>query len=431
MKTRGLVVPAILVPILLFLLVGAAGAQLARKAKEQAASGQAPLVSDAAGERGGPELVTDAAGNPVLRYPVLHQHAASGCVGYLYISKTTIKFDSKTEPAHSFEFNRSDLTVAQQWHMLMTAMQEAEFKFRGGGVYHFFHVKKRAVESGNTRFGWDQVLSYQDLINGALRYDEVVAQLVAQQHVAAPPTISMIEPADATIEGRVLTATGPALRLRGIASQETGIASVLVNGQPALLKQLTPQTQEFVVENVPVGNGTSAIVVLVVATDKSEAHKTFTVNRQGVHIAEPAYSPYETGEATVRVRGIASGFPDVVRVEINGAPATLTRRDNDTEFQSDVALNVGDNSVQGYVITGSGTREPFSLVVKRLPPAGPQPLHEQEIEKALEDGLPPTRIIALVNKFGVDFALNDAAEQRLRHAGADDALLLAIAKAKK
>jgi hypothetical protein len=120
-----------------------------------------------------------------------------------------------------------------------------------------------------------------------------------------------------------------------------------------------------------------------------------------------------------------------VRVEINGAPATLTRRDSDTEFQSDIALNVGDNSVQGYVITSSGAREPFSVMVKRLPPAGPQPLHEAEIEKALEDGLPPTRIIALVNKYGVDFALNDPAEQRLRKAGADDALLLAIAKAKK
>ena len=441
MKTRGRIFPAIffptrlvrvvLVPVLLFLQVGAASAQFAAKAKKEAAAGQAPLVSDAAGERGGPELITDAAGNPVLRYPVGHQHTASGCVGYLYISKTTIKFDSKTEPTHSFEYNRADLTVAQQWHMLMTALQEAEFKFKNGTTWHFFHLKKRTVETTNTRFGWGDVLSFQDLINGAMRYDEVVAQLQAQQHVAAPPTISMIEPADATIEGKVLTATGPALRLRGIASQETGIASVLVNGQPALLKQLTPQTQEFVVENVPVGNGTSAVVVLVMAADRSEAHKTFTVNRQGVRIAEPAYSPYETGEAKVRVRGMASGFPDVVRVDINGAPATLTRRDNEIEFESDVALNVGDNSVQGYVVTASGAREPFSLAVKRLPPAGPQPLHEQEIEKALEDGLPPTRIMALVNKYGVDFALNDAAEQRLRHAGADNALLLAIAKAKK
>jgi hypothetical protein len=182
---------------------------------------------------------------------------------------------------------------------------------------------------------------------------------------------------------------------------------------------------------VPVGNGTSAIVVLVVALDKTEAHKTFTVNRRGVRIAEPAYSPYETGEATVRVRGTASGFPDVLRVEINGAPATLTRRDTEIEFQSDVALNVGDNNLQGYVITGSGQREPFSLAVKRLPPAGPQPLHESEIEKALEDGLPPTRIMALVNKYGVDFALTDEVEQRLRRAGADSNLLLAIAKAKK
>jgi hypothetical protein len=83
------------------------------------------------------------------------------------------------------------------------------------------------------------------------------------------------------------------------------------------------------------------------------------------------------------------------------------------------------------VVGATGAREPFSLAVKRLPPAGPQPLKEAEIEKALEDGLPSTRIMSLVNKYGVDFALTDEVEQRLRRAGADSNLLLAIAKAKK
>lgn len=410
------------------LAAGLAQAQFAAK-KQPAAP--PPSVSGADGESGGPELIGDA-NNPILRYPAAHQHTLTGCTGYLDISKDRMKFVSNTEPGHSFDLARGDLYVAQQWKMMGSPLQEAEFKFRGGGTYHFFHVKRRMLADPNARLRWEDVLSFQALIDGATRFDEVVAGLKAQQHVAAPPVISMIEPADAAVEGKTLTATGGTLRLRGIVSQESGIASVLVNGQPAALRQLTPQTHEFVVENLAVGNGSSAIVVLVMAADKSEAHKTFTVSRQGVRILEPAYFPYQTGESTVRVRGVAAGYGNLQRVEIAGTPAVLTRRDGgDIEFQSDTALNVGDNNLQGYVVDSNGAREPFSLAVKRLPPAGPQPLKEQEIQKALEDGLPSNRIMALVNKYGVDFALTDEVEQRLRRAGADSNLLLAIAKAKK
>jgi hypothetical protein len=409
-----------------------APAQFATKSPASPAS--TPAVNDPNGESGGPELITDAAGNPILKYPVGHQHAASGCGGWLYISKDRMKFDSLTQPAHSFDLPRADLTVAQQWHFLASSMPEAEFKFRNGTTWHFFHVKRKTVENPQAvaRLKWEDVLDFQALINGATRFDEVVATLQAQQKAKEPPVISMVEPAEATIEGKTLMAAGSTLRMRGIASQQSGIASVLVNGQPAMLRQLTPQTFEFTAESVAVGDGTSAVVVLAVGGDKSETHKTFTVQRRGVRMLEPSYFPYQTGEPTVRLRGVAAGYPDVQRVEINGAPATLARGDaGDMEFRAETPLQVGDNNLQGYVITGNGTREPFSLAVKRLPPSGPQPLGEKEIEKALEDGLPNTRIMALVNKYGVDFALSDDVEQRLRKAGADDALLLAIAKGKR
>jgi len=419
---------ALALVVALSLLAGSAAAQFATKSPAPST----PAVSDPGGESGGPDLITDAAGNPILKYPVGHQHAASGCGGYLYISKDRIKFEPKVDPAHAFDYARADLTVAQQWRFLGTAMQEAEFKFRNGTTWHFFHLKKRTVEGNNMRFGWSEVLDFSPLVNGATRFDEVVAALQAQQKSKEPPAISMVEPAEATIEGKTLTTSGSTLRMRGIASHQSGITSVLVNGQPAVLRQLTPQTFEFTADGVAVGSGTSAVVVLVMGGDHSESHKTFTVMRRGVRMVEPAYFPFETGEATVHLRGVAAGFSDVARVEINGAPAVLTRADSgDIEFRSEAPLNVGDNNLQGYVIGANGTREPFSLAVKRLPPSGPQPLGEKEIEKALEDGLPPTRIMALVNKYGVDFPLSDEIEQRLRHAGADDALLLAIAKAKK
>lgn len=412
--------------LILFLLAGTlADGQLMQKAP----AGPAAPASGA-GMEGGPELTGDDA-NPVLKYPAAHQHAMTGCMGYLYISRDRMKFESKTEPAHSFEHALADMTTARQWTLLGTALQEAEFKFRGGRTYHLFHVRKRVVETPDARFGWDEVLDFQALIDGATRFDEVVKSLRASRRVAAPPVISMIEPAEATIEGRQLTATGRTLKLRGIVSQESGIAAVLVNGERAMLKQLTPQTQEFMIE-VPVGTSPTGIVVLAQAADKTESHKTFLATARGVRILEPGATPYETAEARVRVRGVAAGFGEVQRVEIAGSAAALTRRDGgEVEFQGEAALNVGENSVQGYVISASGQREPFALAVKRLPPSGPQPLTLTEVEKALTEGLPQQRVTALVNKYGVDFLLNDEAEQRLRKAGAGSDLLLAIARARR
>lgn len=58
-----------------------------------------------------------------------------------------------------------------------------------------------------------------------------------------------------------------------------------------------------------------------------------------------------------------------------------------------------------------------------------RPLAESDIAKLLEAGVTPTRVAALVAERGVSFDLTPEAEQRLRQAGADDALLLALVKA--
>ena len=70
-------------------------------------------------------------------------------------------------------------------------------------------------------------------------------------------------------------------------------------------------------------------------------------------------------------------------------------------------------------------------VEAKLQPAGLKPLGLAEIEDALKNGLPNARVTTLVKEFGVDFAVTDEVEKRLRAAGADSDLLLAIMKAKK
>ena len=67
----------------------------------------------------------------------------------------------------------------------------------------------------------------------------------------------------------------------------------------------------------------------------------------------------------------------------------------------------------------------------KLEPAGPKPLELGEVEEALKNGISPKRVAEMVKQFGVDFALTDEAEQRLRSSGADSDLLLAISRSKK
>jgi hypothetical protein len=76
----------------------------------------------------------------------------------------------------------------------------------------------------------------------------------------------------------------------------------------------------------------------------------------------------------------------------------------------------------------AGQRLPLSA---QLESAGPKPLGEQEIEDALTNGVPKPRVHKLITEYGVAFALNDEIERRLRAAGADDDLLLAIVRNRK
>jgi PEGA domain len=70
-------------------------------------------------------------------------------------------------------------------------------------------------------------------------------------------------------------------------------------------------------------------------------------------------------------------------------------------------------------------------VQAKLVSAGPAPLTLKEVEDALSNGVSKGRVTTLVNQYGVNFVLTNEAEQRLRNAGADSDLLLAIAKNRK
>ncbi|MGH9493260.1 MAG: hypothetical protein ACRD2K_07140, partial [Terriglobales bacterium] len=402
--------------------------------QQRTARGQALLDQNS----GGPDLIDGPNGEPILRYPVAHWHAMSACLGWLYISRDTMRYEvlsPETDKGHAFEFRRGDLAAAQEWRFWGSSTGAAEFKFSGGGTYHFSHVRKRILQMGNWKLVMSNSASYQDLIDGTQNFDDVVAVLKVRQAppapTAPPPTISMLEPAGAE-EGKTVPAYDPTLHVRGIASQASGIASVSVNGQSAFFKPLAPQTVEFDLRDLPLSAGMSAVVVVATATDKSVGQMTFKVSRPEVRVLEPGVGS-EVADAAVRVRGLAVGFRDVDRVEVAGQLATLRRReDGSVEFEAaNVPLTVGSNNLQGYVVTSTGQRQKFSLALTRKPPPGPPALTLEEVETALRNELPKARIAALANQYGVDFEVTDDVDKRLRSVGADSSLLLELVKAYK
>ena len=377
--------------------------------------------------------------NPAVRYPVAHSSGsglfASFDYGWLSFSRDTIRYEVvRGGQGHSFEFRRSELEVAKEWTTFGLPNRAAELRFRGNN-YHFWQVARSNLESGRVR-----PVGFQELINAANNPEDALATAEARAAryappkpvapPAPPPTISMLEPAGAE-EGKTVSAYEPALHVRGIASQASGIASVSVNGQTAFFKPLAPQTVEFDLRDVPLSVGMSAVIIVATATDKSVGQMTFKVNRPEVRVLEPGAGS-ETTEAAVRVRGLAVGFQDVDKVEVAGQSATLRRReDGSVEFEAaNVPLTVGPNALQGYILTRGGIRQDFKLALTRKPPPGPPALTLQELETALEN-LPKKRVTEMVTQYGVDFELTEDTEKRLRTAGADANLLLIIAKAKK
>jgi hypothetical protein len=376
--------------------------------------------------------------NIAVRYSVSHVHGGmfpSFCFGWLYFSRDTIRYEVvRGDRGHSFQFRRSELEVAKEWTTFGLPNRSAELRFHGNN-YHFYQVPESNLAGGRV-----QPQGFQDLVNVANNPEDALAMAEARAArlnppkpvapPAPPPTISMLEPSGAE-EGKTVPGYDPTLHVRGIASAASGIASVSVNGQSAFSKPLAPQTVEFDLRDLPLASGMSAVVVVATATDKSVSQMTFKVSRSEVRVLEPGAGS-ETTDAAVKVRGLAVGFQDVDKVEVAGQAASLRRReDGAVEFEAaSVPLTVGPNTLQGYVLTRGGVRQNFNLNLTRKPPPGPPALTLAEVENALAN-LPKKRVAEMVSQYGVDFDLTDEAEKRLRDAGADASLLLAIAKAKK
>src|SRR5579859_6079724 len=117
---------------------------------------------------------------PTFRFAVAHQHAATGCYGYLYISRDEIWYEVKA-PAkdrnHAFREPRSTVTEARQWRFMGSSMPEVEFKFSRGNTYHFFRLRESLLVEPNLeskKLRWEDIRSWEPLVQAVQDFDAMV-----------------------------------------------------------------------------------------------------------------------------------------------------------------------------------------------------------------------------------------------------------------
>ncbi|HXZ28762.1 MAG TPA: hypothetical protein VEG08_12285, partial [Terriglobales bacterium] len=266
------------------LLLGSWLAAQTTPAAPQPAPPKPPTAADFPnGFESNPYLVSGG-DNPVLGLNVAHHHffgetLGNFCYGLLFISRDSIRYEvilPEASKHDSFQYARADLVVSRPWKTMLGQHRNAtELKFRNGGVYHLSLVRPGTLRNTPVAGDFGAGSEIQDAIQN---FDQVVARLAPKPPPApTPPAITLVEPAGAE-ESKPVEA-GATLKVRGIATQPSGIALVTVNGQPATLKALSPQTSEFLLPALAVASGTSSVLVLATATDKAEAHLVFSVTR--------------------------------------------------------------------------------------------------------------------------------------------------------
>jgi serine/threonine protein kinase len=134
------------------------------------------------------EAVTQAISlaGPMVRFPVAHWHRTTGCYGYLYITRSTIRYEEKMPPNnrdHSFELPSASLVSTKQWSFLFKPFPAVELKFKNGKSYPFFYIRESLLNQPNPTLRYSDALPWQDLERAVKDYDAALA--LAKKQAAA------------------------------------------------------------------------------------------------------------------------------------------------------------------------------------------------------------------------------------------------------
>jgi hypothetical protein len=379
---------------------------------------------------------------PIIRFAVAHQHAASGCIGYLYITRGEIEYVVKkpaSDSDHSFHFARSLLTVARQWKVMGSAMPELELKFSNGKTYHFFRVRESLITEPTLDPGklkWEDVRSWEPMLQAIQHFDETVQMAEKRQeelHPKPAPTVTLnVEPG--TIEkGHSVILTWKSenatkLDLQPDIGPVPGTGTRTVSPTESTTYVLTargPGGSNAATGRVTVNAPASPPTVILVDPSVSAPGQTIQVKN----------SP-------LSIRGVAMDDSGIPAVTINGAPASMRPKSSQAaEFTSDpLALDPGENHVEIAATNAAHVQTKFAFNVnftpppppkpkaepKAAPPPNPKALSKADITDLLSGDVASARVAELVKQYGIKFSPTEDDIKEIRAVGGEDDLVLAI-----
>ena len=375
---------------------------------------------------------------PTLRIPVAHQHSATGCYGYLYVTRNEIWYEvlaPAKDREHAFRLPRASLTDARQWRFMGSSMPEVELKFSGGKVFHFFRVRQSYLNQpnlGSAKFRWEDVLSWEPMVQATTNFDEVVRIGEERQAALAPkpvPVLSMNLDPPTVEKGHVVTISWNSSNATSL-DLEPGIGSVPAIGSRSI--EPNESTTYVLTAQGPGGGSNTSAYVTVSAPQAPPA----------IVLVDPSVSAsgqmVEISKSPFTIRGIVMDSSGIPIVTINGFSAALRPKSAQAaEFTSDpMVLQAGDNRFEITATSQAHVESKIYFLARFTPPAAPIPtpatptnprgLARNDILQLLKGDVPSARIAGLVKDRGIKFTPTEDYFDEIRAAGGGDELIDAL-----
>src|SRR5579859_3849545 len=285
---------------------------------------------------------------PTFRFAVAHQHAATGCYGYLYVSRNEIWYEVKA-PAkdrdHAFREPRSSVTEARQWRVMGRSMPEVEFKFSRGNTYHFFRLRESLLAEPNLeskKLRWEDIRSWEPLVQAVQNFDAMASLAEQRQAALAPkpvPSVALKAEPSSVEKGHAVTLTWSSTNATSL-DLEPGIGPVQANGS----REIVPtESTTYVITVLGPGGNTSAVEHVTVNVPASPPT---------IVLVEPSVAgsgqTIDVTNSPLTIRGVAMDNSGLPAVTINGVPAAMRSKSSQAaEFSSDpIVLQPGENKFE-------------------------------------------------------------------------------------
>jgi len=379
---------------------------------------------------------------PTFRFAVAHQHAATGCYGYLYVSRNEIWYEVKA-PAkdrdHAFREPRSSVTEARQWRLMGSGMPEVEFKFSRGNTYHFFRLRESLLEEPNLeskKLKWEDVRSWEPLVQAVENFDAMVTLAEQRQAALAPkplPSVALKAEPSSVEKGHAVTLTWSSANATSL-DLEPGIGPVQANGSREIMPA---ESTTYVITVLGPGGNSSAVEHVTVNVPASPP---------AIVLVEPSVAgsgqTIDVTNSPLTIRGVAMDNSGLPAVTINGVPAAMRSKSSQAaEFTSDpISLQPGENKFEISAVNAAHAEAKVIFTARYTPPpppvkaqpvaqVNPKALDKADIIDLLKGDVPSERVAGLVKDRGIKFAPSEDELKEIRAAGGGDDLIEAVKQA--